>query len=299
MGITRLDVIYGNLEGAQGRFPRDPTGYLSIEAGIFRKHGLEVSWQHVQGTEERYRRLESGAAHISFVVGRASLQHFLHTKTTRILGSSMNSCPYYLVADPAIEGMGDLKGKSLACRESPARGAPLTQVFEENARLRLGEDVGLELPKSDQDAFHMLISGEVEAALLPRPYGFMAEEKGFKKISDWPEVVDDPLPITIETTVALLRERDKDFRAFLAAHGEGIRHLKAHRDDTIRMLGEKFGHSPTLAAKTFDEYLICLDDLLSIDIKQLEKLAAQVAPEIAGGARQLASEWILPGALRG
>ena len=63
-----------------------------------KKHGLDVSWRHVQGTEARYQQLESGAAHISMVVGRASLQHFLDTKTTRLLGCVMNSCSYYFVA---------------------------------------------------------------------------------------------------------------------------------------------------------------------------------------------------------
>ncbi|MGN6719809.1 MAG: hypothetical protein ACTHLX_20760, partial [Candidatus Binatia bacterium] len=94
MSLVTLAVMYGHLEGAGGNFARDPTGHLSIEVGIFEKHGLQVSWNHVQGTEERYRRLEMGSAQISLVVGRASLQHFLAAKTTKILGVAMNRCPY-------------------------------------------------------------------------------------------------------------------------------------------------------------------------------------------------------------
>ena len=55
MELVNLTVMYGHLEGTEGKFARDPSGYLSIEAGIFRKHGLEVSWRHVQGTEARYQ----------------------------------------------------------------------------------------------------------------------------------------------------------------------------------------------------------------------------------------------------
>ena len=118
MSLTKLSCMYGHLEGIDGKFARDITGYLSIDAGIYAKHGLEVSWNHVQGTEERYRRLESGEAQISFVVGRASLQHFLDTKSTRVLGCAMNTCPYLLVADAAIKGIKDLKKIGRAsCRE--------------------------------------------------------------------------------------------------------------------------------------------------------------------------------------
>ena len=100
--MASLNVMYGHLEGIDGKFARDITGYLSIDAGIYRRYGLDVSWNHVQGTEERYRRLENGQAQISFVVGRASLQHFLDTRATRLLGCAMNSCPYLLIADGSI-----------------------------------------------------------------------------------------------------------------------------------------------------------------------------------------------------
>jgi len=298
MSLPRLKVLYGKLEGAAGKFARDPSGYLSIEAGIFRGHGLEVSWEHVQGTEERYRRIESGAADISLVVGRASLQHFLESGTTRLIGSSMNSCPYYLVVEVGIEGIRGLRRKSIACREGTARVSPIARTLQERAGLEMGKDVVLEMPEGDQDAFNMLMSREAQAALLPRSFAFVAEEKGFHRIADWPEVVDDPLPVTLETTEKTLREREKNLAAFLAAHSEGIRYLKAHRDRTIRMLGGRFGLSPVLAAKSFDDYLIFLDDRLTIDLNQLEKLLAQVAPDRPGGARKLASEWVVPGALR-
>ena len=64
------------------------------------------------------------------------------------------------------------------------------------------------------------------------------------------------------------------------------------------LLQTRFGHSPELAAKTFDEYLICMDDRLTVDFKHLEKLVAQIAASIPGGAQQIASEWIMPGALQ-
>ena len=299
MSLARLNVMYGHLEGADVKFARDPSGYLSIETGIYQSHGLEVVWNHVQGTEERYRRLASGEAQISFVVGRASLQHFLDTQSTRLLGCAMNSCPYCLVADPSLSRLQDLKGRTVACREGPARGVPFEKVFQEQAGLKLGGDVTLKLPKSDQETFHLLIGGQVDAALLPRPYGFMAEEKGFKRIAAWPDVVDDPLPITIETTAVLAGEREKDFRAFIEAHREGIRYLKANRNEALRILAGRFGHSPALATRTVEEYLVCMDESLAVDFQQFERLLSQVAPEKASDARRIASEWIVAGALRG
>src|SRR5262249_52541937 len=119
----------------------------------------------------------------------------------------MNSCPYYLVASPTIRQIGDLKGKTIVCREGPSRNTPIAETFRERAKLKVGVDLILQLPKSDQEAFDLLVNGKVNAALLPRPYGFWAEERGFKRITDWPDIVDEPRPIFIETTAILLRRR--------------------------------------------------------------------------------------------
>ena len=44
MEATPLRVLYGVLGEGRERVARDPTGYLAIEQGIYRQHGLELSW---------------------------------------------------------------------------------------------------------------------------------------------------------------------------------------------------------------------------------------------------------------
>jgi ABC-type nitrate/sulfonate/bicarbonate transport system substrate-binding protein len=295
---SRINVVYGHLEGTGTKFARDPSGYLSIEKGIFARHGLEVHWEHVQGTEERYRRLEENSAQVSLVVGRASLQHFLNFRRTRILGCAMNSCPYLLISDAAIREIRALKHRTVACREGPARGTPLARAFQDGGGLKLGEELAMRFVASDQDAFIELTSGKVEAALLPRPYGFIAEERDFNRLSDWPDVLDDPLPITIEVMERFVTDRPADCEAFLTAHRDGIRYLKDHRAEAMRMLQDRFAHSELLAAKTCDDYFVYMDERLKIDFAKFQQLLAQFAPLATAEARQIVADWIRPGGLR-
>jgi ABC-type nitrate/sulfonate/bicarbonate transport system substrate-binding protein len=297
MALTRISAMYGHLEGIDGRFARDITGYLSIADGIYAKHGLEVSWNHVQGTEERYRRLGSGEAQISFVVGRASLQHFLDTKSTRVLGCAMNTCPYLLVADAPIKEFKDLKNQIVVCREGPARGVPLRWQFQQLGGIAM-DDVQIKLVASDQESYHMLLDKKAAAAIVPRPYGFVAEDKGFCRVLGWNDLVDDPLPITIETTQQLLSEREQDFRVFLTAHREGIVHAKANREKVVQLLIDKFGHYRSLAERTFDDYLGYMDESLQIDMLHMSKLVSQVSSDRAADARQIATEWTMAGAVK-
>ncbi|HEY1268897.1 MAG TPA: ABC transporter substrate-binding protein [Candidatus Binatia bacterium] len=296
--MSALVAMYGKLEGEDGRkFAREISPHLAIEAGIYKKHGIDLQWQHVQGTEERYRRLASGAADISFVVGRQSLKHFLQSKTSVIVGSPLNSCPYHFMAAPAVKTIEDLKGKTIACREEPARNAPIGHVFKENAGLELKKHVKLTLLHGDLDAYEALIAGRADAALVPRQFGFVAEDKGFHRL-ECPDVVDDPLPITIETTKEILAKKSNDIAAFLQAHAESVRHLKGHRAEALRLLQDKFGQSASLAAKTFDGYFTLLNDSLKIDMRHLKNLAAQVAPDYPGGAETLAKDWLASGVVK-
>src|SRR5262249_55920821 len=139
---------------------------------------------------------------------------------------------------------------------------------------------------------------KADAALLPRPYGVWAEERGFKRITDWTDIVDDPLPISIETTPTLLRERGEHFSRFLQAHRAGIRYMNAHRVGTIPLLAERLGHPGSMTVKIWDTYLVWMDERLTVDFKQFERLLAQVARGASNQARQVATEWIMPGGLR-
>jgi len=296
MQLTRLRVLYGVLGEGSESVPRDPSGYLGIEQGIYRRHGLDLSWDHVQGTEERNQALADGDADLSLVIGRASLQHFLRTGTTRLIGSCMNSSPYVLMVPAGTRELACLEGKVLACRRVIAETAPLAETFRNVGRLELGTDLGLDTVDTDQHALDRLTEGSAGAALLPRPFDFVARERGFQPLAGWPVVADDPMPITVETMAVRLSEKGGIIAAFLAAHREAIRYLQGHRNETLAMLCRVFGYAPDLAAVLYDEYLVLLDPRLTVDVPQVAKLVRLTAPDAGVGVSELASRWLAPGA---
>jgi len=86
--------------------------------------------------------------------------------------------------------------------------------------------------------------------------------------------------------------------AFIAAHREGVRHARANPGKVIDLLTVKFGHSRALAQKTFDDYMVYMDESLLVEMRHLTKLLGQVAPELPGGVNKVAAEWIVPGAMK-
>ena len=210
----------------------------------------------------------------------------------------MNSCPYYLIAVPSITKLADLKNKAVACREGPSRNTPIAETFRKLAQLEVGKNLTLQMPKGDQDAFNLLIDGKVDGAFLPRPFGFIAEEKGFNRITEWPDVVDDPLPITIETSEKLWRERADDFRKFLAAHQEGIRYFKSHRDDAIRILTETLRPLRIVGQQNLQRLHRLHGRVTESGFQTFRETSDSSRAEKAFDARKVASEWIATGAVK-
>jgi len=297
MGLTRLRVLYGVLGDGNERVARDPTGYLAIEQGIYRHFGLEVLWDHVQGTDERNQALLAGEADLSLVIGRASLQHFLRSATTRVIGSCMNRSPYQLMVRPDVRALTELRGKALACRRIIAETGRLAETFLERAGLELGSDMRLELVDNDHHTLDSLTVGSADAALLPRPFDFVAMRRGFLPLPDWPDIAGDPLPISIETTDSTLNRKGEALVAFLSAHREGIRYLQGHRSETLAMLGREFGYASEMASVLYDDYLVLLDSRLTVDRSQVERLLRMTASDTHLSVPELELHWLTPGAM--
>ena len=209
----------------------------------------------------------------------------------------MNSCPYYLVAAPTITKLADLKNKTVACREGPSRNTPIAETFRNLAQLDVGKNLTLQMPKGDQDAFNLLIDGKVDGAFLPRPFGFIAEERDLIASPSgrmW-SMTHCPLPSKPARNSG--GKAPTILESSWQRTGKVFAISRAIADDAIRILTKRFGHSESLANKTCKDYIVCMDESLQVDFKHFAKLLTQVAPEKAFDARQVASEWIATGAV--
>ncbi len=141
---------------------------------------------------------------------------------------------------------------------------PFRWQFQQLGGITIGYDFQIKLVPSDQEAFHTLLDKKAAAAIVPRPYRFVAEDKGFHRMLEWNDMVNDPLPITIETTLLI----------------------------------DKFGHYRSLAERTFNDYLCYMDESLQIDMLHMGKLVAQVSTDNAANTRQIVSQWAIAGAVK-
>src|ERR1051325_5469258 len=105
--LEKLRLTYSALGGSQASF------WIPYEAGIFRKHGLEVELLYVGGGGRAAQVVQSGEVPIGVFTGGAVINSNLGGGDLVAIASTMNVMTFSVVARPEIRRIEDLKGKKI------------------------------------------------------------------------------------------------------------------------------------------------------------------------------------------
>src|SRR5262245_54402944 len=103
--VERLNVVYSSIAAAS------VSTWVPKEAGIYKKHGLDVSLIYVAGSQA-ITTLISGDAQIAQGSGAASILARLGGSEVKIIGNVINVIPMSLVTTPDIAKPEDLRGRT-------------------------------------------------------------------------------------------------------------------------------------------------------------------------------------------
>ena len=88
--------------------------WIAKDAGIFKKHGLDLETIFLNGSVRGIQSLLAGDLGYSGAVGTAVINAKLAGGDIAIIQSQMNTLPYYIIGNPKIKSPEELKGKSAA-----------------------------------------------------------------------------------------------------------------------------------------------------------------------------------------
>ena len=105
--LEKLRLIYSAIGGSQASV------WIPYEAGIFRKHGLDVELLYVAGGGRAAQVVQSGEVPIGVFTGGAVVNANLAGGDLVVIASSMNVMTFVVMARPEIKRPEDLKGKKI------------------------------------------------------------------------------------------------------------------------------------------------------------------------------------------
>ena len=234
-------------------YPSLATGFaaswVTADKGIWKKHGLDVELIFLRGGSRTVSALIGGS--VDFILGSD-----LGITTAIIQGASLtrvgvttNTLGYSMVVQPGIKTVRDLKGKIIGI--TPGRDAAYARV------VKLLRDNGMDAAKDvtflsvgdggPAARVAALSSGVIQATMFTPPSDKISEKAGMSILTRL-DVAN--IGGGINTTPGFIQKNRSQSLSFLRGYMEGIRYLKANKDDSLKIFS-KYVRNPDLGIMAY------------------------------------------------
>lgn len=210
--------------------------YIAQEKGIYKKYGIESEYIQM-GTSIQPQAVVAGNINY-FTSVSTGISGAVAGLPLVIVISFSDMSPWVLVTNKEINKPQDLVGKTVAL--SGVRTAPyyffnaFLKKYEINQR-----DVSTINTGGTADSFRALMANRVVATVLTPPFDDKAVSLGYKKFMQLGELADIPY-VGLVTSQNEIKTNRESVRRTVAAVMDSIAWLRANRDESTKMIVEKF-----------------------------------------------------------
>jgi ABC-type nitrate/sulfonate/bicarbonate transport system substrate-binding protein len=209
--------------------------WVAKEAGIFKKHGLDLDTIFIDGSVRGIQSLIAGDLGFTGAVGPAVINAKLAGADVAILQSQVNTLPYFIVGNASIKSPEDLKGRSAAVH-IPGTSADFA------IRLALAKvgvayrDIKAVTVGGAPGRLAATINRQTDFTIVSDSEKIQAEKAGLKVIIDMAKL---KVPFQFNCSVATrkrIRENPDDMRRIVWSLAEAGWFYKAHKEDSIKIM---------------------------------------------------------------
>ena len=228
--------------------------WVAKDAGIFKKHGLDVNVVYIEGTPKALMSLFAGELQVVAGTGPAVVQAKMRgADVTMIMGFEV-FLPYYLIATPDVKRVEDLKGK-IGANHSAATSADFAmRLGLRNIGFDPERDVNLRVVGATNLRMLAMQQGQAQFTVITTTEREEGEKRGFKVLVD---LASKRIPYPhsgLITSQRMLREKHDAMLRFGRATVEAIHFFKTQKAPTIAVL-KKYAKTDLSTLDTAYAYL--------------------------------------------
>jgi NitT/TauT family transport system substrate-binding protein len=243
--LTKLTVGYSSTASAE--IP----AWLAKETGIFAKNGLEIQLVYFRGGTIATMALLSRQTPISQGSGQASVNAALRGADTVMVAGGLVDTEWWLLTQSDIKTAEQLKGGTLAISPFGGLAESMTRIALKRLGLIPVKDVALVQVNGLQERLFALETGKVQGAMLPTPYKFIGQKRGFHNLLSVSLAYQST---GVGTTRTIVRESPDLVRKYVKSQIEAIHRIKTDRETALKILVKYLGPQDNdILAKSYDE----------------------------------------------
>jgi ABC-type nitrate/sulfonate/bicarbonate transport system substrate-binding protein len=258
--------------------------WVAKDAGIFKKHGLDVNVIYIEGTPKALMALFAGELQLVAGTGPAVASAKVRGADISMIMGFEVFLPYYLVATPAVKSIEDLRGK-VGANHSVATSADFAMRLGLRAiGLDPERDVSLRVVGATNLRMLAMQQNQAQFTVISSTEREEAEKLGFKVLVD---LAGKRIPYPHSGLISsqkLLREKHDAMLRFGRATVEAIHYFKNNKTQTIAIL-KKYAKTDLTTLDTAWTYMKnAIPDMPYPTLEGMKTIVAEMArtrPELA------------------
>jgi NitT/TauT family transport system substrate-binding protein len=258
--------------------------WIAKDAGIFKKHGLDVNVIYIEGTPKALMSLFAGDLQVISGTGPAVASAKVRAADVSMIMGFEVFLPYYLIATPAVKSIEDLKGK-VGANHSAATSADFAmRLGLRHIGLDPDRDVNLRVVGATNLRMIMMQQGQAQFSVFSNTEREEAEKLGFKVLAD---LAAKRIPYAhsgVITSQKMLREKRDTMMRFGRASVEAIHYFKNNKAQTVAIL-KKYAKSDITTLDSAHTYLkTAIPDMPYPTLEGMKTIIAEMArtrPELS------------------
>ena len=208
--------------------------WVAKEAGIFRKHGLDLETIFIDGSVRGIQSLVAGDLGYSGAVGPAVINAKLAGADIAIIQSQVNTLPYFIVGNANIKSPEDLKGRTAAVH-IPGTAADFAIRLALSKAGIAYKDIKAVTIGGAPARLSATMNGHTDFTIVSEGEKNQAERSGLKVVIDMAKL---RVPFQFNCSVATrkrIRENPDEVRRLVWSLAEAGWYYKTHKEESIKI----------------------------------------------------------------
>lgn len=231
-GLEKVRAIFSAIGSSQSSL------WIPYEAGIFRKHGLDVELLYVAGGSRGAQVVVAGEAPIAMFNGASVISANLAGGDLVNIASGMNVIPFFLVVGPGYKQVEELRGKRVAITRFRSATDYALRYAAERWPIKPDRDFAVLQLGGQPEMIAALRSGAVQAAMLNAEFTILARREGYRDLVDAASLGLTFPTSGLNTSRSYIRSHRGTVLRFVRAYVEGIHYSHTQRSFAVGVLGK-------------------------------------------------------------
>ncbi|MBI4489023.1 MAG: ABC transporter substrate-binding protein [Deltaproteobacteria bacterium] len=212
--------------------------FVPLEAGFYRKNGLDVEMVLIAGAPAAVAALVAGETPIIQVAGVGAISSNLSGSGAILLAGVINRFPYQLFVTPDIQTVADLRGKKFGVSRVGGGDYSAALIVLKNQGLSADREINFVQIGTVPARLGAMQKGSIQATLLMAPETVVARQAGLRVLLDFTQIDVDYQQTAVASTRDFVQRRPDLVRSFMKAYVAGIHYMLSNPEGTKKIMGK-------------------------------------------------------------